>query len=100
MQRCAGFTDYHVWVTPYDPDERFAGGLYVTLGKSGDGLPKWTVADRAIDDRDIIVWYTFGMRHVPRAEDWPVMPTVGSGFELKPFDFFRRNPALDLPPPR
>jgi len=98
MQRRAGFTDYHVWVTPYRPDERYAGGLYPTLSKPGEGLPQWTLANRAIDDRDIVVWYTFGMRHVPRAEDWPVMPTVWSGFELRPFDFFRRNPALDLPP--
>lgn len=100
MQRRAGFTDHHVWVTPYRADERFAGGVYPTLGPPGEGLPKWTLANRPIEDRDIVVWYTFGMRHVPRAEDWPVMPTVWSGFELRPFDFFRRNPALDLPPER
>lgn len=99
MQQRAGFTDYHVWVTPHRLDERYAAGLYVALSKPGvDGLPKWTLASRAIDDRDIVVWYTMGMRHVPRAEDWPVMPTVWNGFDLRPFDFFRRNPALDLPP--
>jgi primary-amine oxidase len=37
--------------------------------------------------------------HVPRPEDWPVMPACSLGFRLKPDGFFTRNPALDLPPP-
>jgi primary-amine oxidase len=40
------------------------------------------------------------MHHVPRAEDWPVMPTAWHEFEIQPFDFFARNPALDLPKDR
>lgn len=36
-------------------------------------------------------------QHLVRAEDWPVMPIVWHTFELRPFDFFDRNPALDLP---
>jgi primary-amine oxidase len=51
-----------------------------------------------VDDEDIVVWYTFGHHHVPRPEEWPVMPTAHIGFALKPVGFFDRNPALDLPP--
>jgi primary-amine oxidase len=96
-RRRAGFIDHHLWVTPYDPAERYAAGDYPTLSAPGEGLPKWTAANRPIEDTDIVLWYTFGMHHVARAEDWPVMPVAWHGFELRPFDFFGRNPALDLP---
>ena len=48
---------------------------------------------------DIVVWYTFGVTHVPRPEHWPVMPVEYTGFTLVPVGFFDRNPALDVPPP-
>ena len=72
-------------------------GLYPKFGKGGDGFPKWTAANRSIVNTDIVVWYTFGMHHVPRGEDWPVRPTAWHSFEIRPFDFFDQNPALDLP---
>lgn len=96
-RRRAGFIDHHLWVTPYQPGERYAAGAYPTLSEPGQGLPAWTAADWEIRDTDIVLWYTFGMHHVARAEDWPVMPVAWHGFELRPFDFFDRNPALDAP---
>ena len=95
-RRRAGFIENHLWVTPYEPNERYAAGMYPTLSKPGEGLPRWTSANRAIANTDIVLWYTFGMHHVVRGEDWPVMPVAWNGFELRPFDFFDRNPALDL----
>ena len=56
-------------------------------------------ATATIDGRDIVLWYTFGHHHVPRPEDWPVMPVATIGFQLKPVGFFERNPSLDVPPP-
>ncbi|MFB3117167.1 MAG: tyramine oxidase, partial [Myxococcota bacterium] len=96
-QRRAGFMDFHLWATPYAPQERYAAGSYPNQSRGGDGLPRWTSADRPIRDADIVLWYTLGFHHVVRAEDWPVLPTSWHGFELRPFDFFRHNPALDLP---
>ena len=96
-RRRAGFVDYHLWVTPYRPEERFAAGDYPTLSEPGQGLPEWTAADRNIENTDIVLWHTVGMHHMVRSEDWPVMPVLWHTFELRPFDFFDRNPALDLP---
>ncbi len=97
-QRRGGFIDYHLWVTPYNPNELYVGGLYPAISRDEPvGLPAWTAADRSIVNTDIVVWYTFGMHHVPRSEDWPLMPTAWYSFEIRPFDFFDHNPALDLP---
>jgi primary-amine oxidase len=91
----AGFINHPVWVTPQSADEFYAAGKYATLSKPGEGLPAWTRGNRAIKDRDIVVWSTIGMHHVVRAEDWPVMPVVQHSISLRPFDFFNRNPAID-----
>jgi primary-amine oxidase len=93
----AGFIEHHLWVTPYKYEERYAAGDYPTLSTPGQGLPAWTKANRKIEETDIVLWYTIGMHHMVRNEDWPVMPTLWHSFELRPFDFFDRNPALDLP---
>jgi primary-amine oxidase len=96
-RRRAGFIDHHLWVTPYKYEERYAAGDYPTLSTPGQGLPAWTKANRRVEQTDIVLWYTIGMHHMVRAEDWPVMPVLWHSFELRPFDFFDRNPALDLP---
>jgi primary-amine oxidase len=94
----AGFVDHHVWVTPFDPAERYAAGDYPNQSSGGDGLIQWTAADRPIENTDVVFWYTFGHTHIPRPEDCPVMPTAYIGFLLKPNGFFDQNPANDVPP--
>ena len=97
-RRRAGFVHHHVWITPFDADENYAAGDYPNQSHGGDGLGKWTDADRPIADADVVFWYTFGHTHIPRPEDYPVMPTAYIGFLLKPAGFFDRNPANDVPP--
>jgi len=98
IQVRAGFTAYTLWSSAYAPSERFAAGPYPNENPETDGLPKWVSARRPIDGRDLVLWYTVGFRHVPRAEDWPAMPGLWHGFRLRPFNFFDRSPALDVPP--
>jgi primary-amine oxidase len=97
-RRRAGFVNYHVWVTPFREDEKYAGGDYPNQSSGGDGLVRWTEQDRNIEATDIVFWYTFGHTHIPRPEDYPVMPAAYIGFMLKPQGFFSLNPANDVPP--
>ncbi|MHB1712873.1 MAG: primary-amine oxidase [Acidimicrobiales bacterium] len=95
--RRAGFARHNLWVTPCTPGERRAAGDYPNQHPGGDGLPLWTEADRSLIDTEIVVWHTFGVTHVPRPEDWPVMPVEECGFRLIPVGFFDTNPSLDVP---
>jgi primary-amine oxidase len=96
--RRAGFLSKHLWVTQFDEHERYAAGDYPNQHPLGDGLPAYIAKDRSLENEDLVVWYTFGLHHLPRPEDWPVMPVAYIGFMLKPVGFFDRNPALDVPP--
>ena len=94
----AAFATHNLWVTPFAPEERRAAGDYPNQHAGGAGLPQWTAQDRPLVDTDVVLWHTFGVTHLPRPEDWPVMPVEYTGFSLIPFGFFDRNPALDVPP--
>jgi primary-amine oxidase len=95
----AGFAANHLWVTQYDPEQRYPAGDFVNQHPGGAGLPAFVAGDRDIDGTDIVLWHTFGPTHFPRPEEWPVMPVARCGFMLKPSGFFGRNPTLDVPPP-
>jgi primary-amine oxidase len=96
--RRAAFMYHHLWVTQYRAEERYPAGDYPFQHPGGSGLPEWTTNDRSTTNTDIVLWYVFGSCHIPRPEDWPVMPVVRVGFHLEPLGFFDRNPALDVPP--
>ena len=98
VMKRAGFAAHHLWVTPYEPAERFPAGEYPNQHPTGDGLTRWTAANRNVTDTPVVVWYVFSHNHVPRPEDWPVMPASSIGFWLKPDGFFDQNPSMDLPP--
>jgi primary-amine oxidase len=99
VRRRARYLDHPVWFTRYRPDQRYPGGEYPNQHDGGDGITRWVEADAPLAGEDVVLWYTFGSHHVPRLEDWPVMPVASCGFELRPVGFFDRNPALDVPPP-
>ena len=93
----ATFATKHTWVTKYHDDERWPAGRYPNQHAGGAGLPAYVADEESIDGGDIVLWHTFGPTHLPRPEDWPVMPVDTYHFWLKPYGFFDRNPALDVP---
>lgn len=99
VRRRAGYMDHHFWVTAFDPAERYATGDYPNQRHPdlADGLPAYAARNRPTDNSDLVVWLTLNSHHVPRLEDWPVMPCGYIGFHLKPVGFFDRNPAINLP---
>ena len=95
----AAFARKQLWVTAYEPAQRFPAGDYPTQSEPGLGIPAWVAENRPLEQADVVLWYTVGMNHLVRPEDWPVMPVQRAGFGMKPWGFFERNPGLDVPPP-
>jgi len=74
-----------------------SAGDHPNSDRSGAGLPEWTSANRDVRNTDLVLWHTVGVTHIPRSEDWPVMPTEVASFMLVPNNFFDRSPAMDVP---
>jgi primary-amine oxidase len=98
QQQRASFSGAGLWVSRYNPDETFAAGVYPNQNRNVEGLPRFIADRQLIADQDLVLWYTIGFRHQTRSEDWPVMPQLWHSFKLRPFNFFDRNPGLDVPP--
>ena len=100
----AEFADHNIYLTRYHDDELYAGGKYTNQSRGGHGVRTWaarnepTVAADGEGGEDIVVWVQFGLQHIVRQEDWPVMPAETIRVSLKPCNFFDGNPALDVAP--
>lgn len=94
IRKRAGFLDAQLWVTPYRDGELYAAGEYPNQSRGGDGLPMFTRGDASVQNTDVVLWYVMGITHLPRREDWPVMPSHVAGFRLVPTGFFKANPLL------
>ncbi|KAK4140451.1 copper amine oxidase 1 [Dichotomopilus funicola] len=97
----AEFADRSVYVTRYAEGELYAGGTYTNQSRGGAGVRGWANRrDDLTDKGDPVVWVQFGINHIPRVEDFPVMPAETLRVMLRPVNFFERNPAIDVPSSR
>ncbi|KAI6686594.1 hypothetical protein NL676_032507 [Syzygium grande] len=97
--RRAAFLKHNLWVTPYARDEMYPGREFPNQNpRVGEGLATWVKQNRSLEETDIVLWYVFGVTHIPRLEDWPIMPVDRIGFMLMPHGFFNCSPAIDVPP--
>ena len=94
----AEFADKNIYVTKYAEKELYSAGWYTIQSRGGTGVRSWAARRDPVVDTDIVVWVQFGMNHITRIEDFPVMPCEHMRVSLKPVNFFDKNPALDVPP--
>ena len=86
-----------LWVTAHDDAERWPAGDYPTQSSEDTGITRWIADGAPLIGTDVVLWYVFGIHHITRIEDWPIMPVDIISFWLKPFGFFDQNPSLDAP---
>ena len=99
VMKRGGFMRHTLWATAYDPHEICASGDYINQNASPQGLSAWVERDASIDNTDLVVWLNVAHHHLPRPEEWPVMPVAHTSFMLKPVGFFDQSPAMDVAPP-
>ncbi|KAK9822295.1 hypothetical protein WJX74_004226 [Apatococcus lobatus] len=98
VTRRGAFANRNLWVILHRDEEKWPAGAYTVQSSGGDGLPTWTAENREVGPgHDPVIWHSFGLTHIPRPEDFPVMPYESVGFTLKPVGFFDSNPAVVLP---
>ena len=97
-RRCE-FADHAIWLTKYADGQLFSGGKFTNQSRGGKGIKSFVAqtANENARNEDIVIWHTFSLTHIPRVEDFPVMPCEIISVALKPSNFFSANPALDVP---
>ncbi|KGO56660.1 Copper amine oxidase, N2-terminal [Penicillium expansum] len=91
------FSTKPIWVTKYREEELWAAGEFTNQSRQDSGLAVWANRKDSVDNEDIVLWHSFGVTHVTRPEDFPVMPVETMNVSLKPTSFFELNPSNDVP---
>ncbi|KAF8340462.1 copper amine oxidase [Cantharellus anzutake] len=92
----SGFAGKSLWVVRDEEGKRlFPSGKYVpqTVKAPLDSIGEWAKDGQSVDNEDILLFLTFG-----KPEDWPVMPVEHLRLTLKPVNFFKWSPAIDVRP--
>jgi primary-amine oxidase len=92
----SSFTQRHLWVTKYHPEQLYAAGKYPNQAPAGyqDHLFEYTKKNEKVYKEDVVLWYSLGFTHLTRPEDYPIMPAGKVAVNFTPFGFFEKSPAL------
>lgn len=74
-------------MTKYKDRQLFPAGDYTNQSLGGAGIKSWVEGREAVRDEDIVIWHTFGLTHLPRVEDFPIMPAEIVQLHLSPLNF-------------
>ncbi|KAF4539437.1 uncharacterized protein LTHEOB_10100 [Lasiodiplodia theobromae] len=91
------FASKPIWVTRYQDGELWAAGEFTNQSREDTGLAVYAARNENVENEDVVLWHTFGVTHVTRPEDFPVMPAEKFSVSLKPTSFFEQNPSNDVP---
>lgn len=94
----AAFLKHHLWATHFNDSEMYAAGMYPNQSSGGDGVEEYARNNQSLRAKDVVLWYTVGITHHPRPEEWPIMNVHSASFKIEPYGFFDKNPALFLRP--
>ncbi|KDQ14911.1 hypothetical protein BOTBODRAFT_131906 [Botryobasidium botryosum FD-172 SS1] len=100
VARRAPFATKSLWVVRDREGERmYPAGRYVSQTPKApiDSVSEWVKDGSNLENEDILLFLTFGITHIVRPEDWPVMPSERVKISFKPIGFFKANPSLDVP---
>lgn len=104
VARRASFAHKTLWVVRdkegVDGSRMWPSGKYVpqTREEPEDSVGRWVKdGNGSIENEDIVLYLTVGTTHIPRPEDWPVMPVEHVNLLFKPNNFFTKNPSMDVP---
>ncbi|KAG8683047.1 hypothetical protein FRC08_014556 [Ceratobasidium sp. 394] len=105
IRQRAAFGGKALWVVPEDETvlggRRWPAGRHVpqSRGQPKDSVAEWASLEDSVENTDILLFLTVGTNHIPRPEDWPVMPVEHVRVIFKPIGFFTANPSLDVKAP-
>ena len=63
-----------------------------TSTRAATGSPAGPQPTASLVDTDVVLWYTFGVTHFVRPEDWPVMPVEYTGLPARAVRLLRPQP--------
>ena len=89
LRKRGEFATHQLWTTLYNAREHYPSGDFPGQDLGTSGVQQFVANDDSLSGKDLVVWYTAGVTHVPRPEEWPIMPVSRMRFELRPTNFVR-----------